>query len=205
MRGAGGRARQEFGLVEHAVLDEHGHLGAHRERDGVRRTRVELHLLAGRVEDNGGVVDPALEIRDDHAGDRDLEAAEERQEEIVGQRARRDAVLERVDDTGRLRGANRHPESLAVALALEDKGGLEARGIEEEPDHAGLLRARGRGRLRGEMRGRRGERGGHEERQSDVRHPCELRHPHPPPGRLRPERASSIGPGPGQVKSRGAL
>ena len=70
---------------------------------------------------------------------------------------------------GRLGRANCHAEGPAITLALQDHGGLVARGIEVEPDdpyflRGGLLQAGGRGRLRGQMRGRGGERGGNEER-----------------------------------------
>ena len=122
----------------------------------------------------------------------------------MSQRARRDAVLEGIGDTGRLGRADRHAEAPAVALAPQDHRGLKALGIDEEPDHARLLRPGRRRRLGGKVRGRGDEGAGNEERQSDVRHQCVLGHLDPPPGRPGPARASSIGPSSSQVKPRGA-
>ena len=107
------------------------------------------------VEEHGRVVDSVLEIGDHHAGDRDLEPPEEREEEIVGQRARRHAILEREGDAGGLGGADHHGEAAPVALALQHDGGLEPARVEEDADHRASCGPARRRRLRGQMRGRR--------------------------------------------------
>src|SRR6266511_1156642 len=129
-RGRG--ARQEIGLVEHAVFPEHGRLRANGEGDGVRGARFELHLAAARVENHGGVVDPVFEIRDHHARDRHLELPEEREEEIVSERARRHTVLEGEGDACRLGGPDAHGEAPLVALALEHQRGPHTTRVQKE-------------------------------------------------------------------------
>ena len=92
----------------------------------------------------------------------------------------------------------------AVALALQDHGGLEARGIEEEPDHPASCGAAAGGA--GVCAGRRA---------GAATSTATMRSGSPMCGTraslaiftllrraLRPARASSIGPGSGQVKSR---
>src|SRR5262245_14992882 len=78
--------RAVAGLLEDALLDEHRHLRADRERDRVRRARVELELGPACVQINDRVEDVVAQIRDDDAGQGHLEPAEERQEEVVRER-----------------------------------------------------------------------------------------------------------------------
>src|SRR5215831_16521652 len=61
------RRRVVAGLLEDALLDEHRHLRADRERDRVRRARVELELGAARVQIDRRVEDVVAQIRDDDA------------------------------------------------------------------------------------------------------------------------------------------
>src|SRR5947209_5468095 len=72
------------GLFEDALFHHHRHLRADRQRDRVRRARVELDLGPARVQIDDRVEDVVTQIGDDDARERHLEPAEEREEKIVG-------------------------------------------------------------------------------------------------------------------------
>jgi len=122
-----------------AILDHHGHLRADGERDGVRRARVEGHRGAIGREMDGGEVRVVTEVVDDHAIQRDLEAAEHRQEEVVGERARRRHTLQRQRDAGGFREPDRHRELAVIPLALEHDHGLLRGRIDQHGDDGRLL------------------------------------------------------------------
>src|SRR5215470_7739757 len=130
---------EDLGLVEDPILHEDRGLRADGQRDGVRRPRVELDLAAARVEDHGGVVDAIPEVGDDHLGHRHLEPAEEGEEEVVSERARRHAILEGESDARGLGGPDAHGETPLVALALEDDRRVLPARIHEQPDDPRLL------------------------------------------------------------------
>src|SRR6516165_713612 len=108
-------------LLEDALLDEHRHLRADRQRDRVRRSGVELELGPARAQIDRRVEDVVAHVRDDDTGEGDLEPAEQGQEEVVGERPRRRHALERYGDRDHLGGpdADRHQALVALALELD--------------------------------------------------------------------------------------
>src|SRR6266851_2563722 len=88
------------------------------------------------------IVDVVAEVGDHHAAKRDLEAAEQREEEIVRERARRRHAVERQRDGVELGGSDHHRKGPPVALAAEQDHRRLRRGIEVGGQDLHLLEAR---------------------------------------------------------------
>src|SRR5881628_2082120 len=97
--------REDRRPVEHRVGDEDARAAAHRKRDGIRGTAVDLDLLLAELQEQAAVEDPTAalvgdEIAHDDAGDLRSELGEHVHHQIVRERtfardardARRDAV-----------------------------------------------------------------------------------------------------------------
>src|SRR5438445_1274641 len=133
-------------LVEHAVLDEHRHLGPDRERDRVRGARVEGHLAPGRAQGHERVVNVVPHVGDDHALERHVQAVEERHDEVVRERPRRLHPLEGHGDAVGLGEADRHRQAPLVPPSLHDHDRLLRARIEHHGHDVDLLGSGDRGR-----------------------------------------------------------
>src|SRR5438309_911916 len=133
-------------LVEHAILDEHRHLGPDREGDRVRRPRVEGHLAPGRAQGHERVVDVVPKVGDDHALERHVQAVEERHDEVVRERPRRLHPLEGDGDAVGLGEADRHRQAPLVPPSLHDHHRLLRARIEHHGHHVDLLESGDLGR-----------------------------------------------------------
>src|SRR4051812_36998388 len=134
---------EDAGLVEDLLVhdDRDGVATAHREGDRIGGTgRDALHLVAT------GELELCVERAVPEARDRDLpqhhvEVAEDRHEQVVGHRPGRLHALERVDDRGRLGGADEDREVALTAFVLPEEHDrlirrhLDAHSDERHPDH----------------------------------------------------------------------
>src|SRR5262249_27028554 len=134
---AAGRRR----LVEHLIFDEDRHAGPKSKGDRVGRPRIERQVAVRRLQVEHRVVDVVTEVGDDHVTQRDFEAGEQREKEIVREWPRRRHVIERERDSIELGGPDHHRKAPLVALAAEQDDRRLAPRIEVGGQDLDLLRA----------------------------------------------------------------